>query len=99
MKEFEDKIVNWADARDIYKHSTVQAQTLKAVSEVGELADAVIKGDQDKIADGIGDVMVCLVNVAFMSGLNLQTCADRAWDDIKGRRGYVSESGAFIKEK
>lgn len=98
MKEFEDKIVNWADARDIYKHSTVQAQTLKAVSEVGELADAVIKGDQDKIADGIGDVMVCLVNVAFMSGLNLQTCADRAWDDIKCRTGRMVPGGAFVKD-
>ena len=47
------------------------AQALKAVSEVGELADAVIKNDRDALKDAIGDVMVCLVNVAHMNGCQI----------------------------
>ena len=68
-------VESWSEARGIYEHSTALAQALKAVSEVGELADAAIKGDTDALADAIGDVAVCLVNVAKMRGepLDLMT--------------------------
>lgn len=39
------RIQEWAQNAGIYEHSSVQAQVLKGVSEMGELADAVIKGD------------------------------------------------------
>ena len=53
------------------RHSTALAQSLKAVSEVGELADATIKNDLDALKDAIGDVAVCLVNVAYMTDFPL----------------------------
>lgn len=99
MKELEKNIIKWAEDRGIYAHSTPQAQALKAVSEMGEVADAVIKGQRDELIDGIGDVIVCLINLAHMNGTNLGECLGAAWAEIKDRRGYVSESGAFIKEK
>lgn len=69
FEEFKSNVERWAEARGIYEHSTPLAQALKAVSEVGELADAVIKGDREALKDAIGDVAVCLVNVARMTGM------------------------------
>ena len=69
FEEFKSNVGQWQSDRGIYEHSTSLAQALKAVSEVGELADAVIKGDRDALKDAIGDVMVCLVGVANMIGI------------------------------
>lgn len=68
FQEFKANVETWQEARGIYEHSTAQAQCLKAISEVGELADAVIKGDREALIDAIGDVAVCLVGVAKMVG-------------------------------
>lgn len=66
--EFVENVQNWATERGIYEHSTPEAQLLKALSELGELADAVIKSDKDGIKDAIGDVAVCWVNHTTMNG-------------------------------
>lgn len=99
MKELEKNIIKWAEDRGIYEHSTPQAQALKAVSEMGEVADAVIKGDRDGLKDGIGDVVVCLINLAHMEGLELEECLIAAWEEIKDRRGKMVPGGAFVKEE
>lgn len=98
MKELETNIIKWAEDRGIYEHSTPQAQALKAVSEIGEVADAVIKDDRDALIDGIGDVVVCLINLAHMEGLELEQCLEAAWAEIKDRRGKMVPGGAFVKE-
>lgn len=65
--EFVSNVQEWAKERGIYDHSTPEAQLLKALSELGELSDAVIKGDKDALKDAIGDTAVCIVNYAFMA--------------------------------
>ena len=69
--QFRANVEQWSNERGIYEHSTPLAQALKAVSEVGELADAVIKHDMDALKDAIGDVAVCLVNVAKLSNVSI----------------------------
>lgn len=64
--EFVSNVQGWAKERGIYEHSTSAAQLLKTLSELGELSDAVIKGDKAGLKDAIGDVMVCMVNYAYM---------------------------------
>ncbi len=54
-----DLIIQWAKDRKIIPNSTTRIQCLKAVSELGELADALIKHDTESVCDAIGDVMVC----------------------------------------
>ena len=68
FEQFQQNVQRWATERGIYEHSTALAQALKAVSEVGELCDAVIKNDRDALIDSIGDTAVCLVNVSAMAG-------------------------------
>lgn len=67
FEQFQTNVQEWSEARGIYAHSSALAQALKAVSEVGKLADATIKGNIDELRDAIGDVAVCLVNVAYMT--------------------------------
>ena len=58
----EMKIIQWSEARKIIPNSTPEVQLLKAMSEMGELADATIKHDKEAVIDAVGDVMVCLIN-------------------------------------
>lgn len=71
FEQFRTNVEAWATERGIYEHSTALAQALKAVSEVGELADAVIKNDKEALIDAVGDVAVCLVNVTKMQSIDL----------------------------
>jgi NTP pyrophosphatase (non-canonical NTP hydrolase) len=74
-----------------------RAQLLKCMSELGELADAVLKGDHHDMRDGLGDVLVTLIMFAGNSGLTIRGSLNAAWEEIRDRRG-TTVNGAFIKE-
>ena len=96
FERLESLVRDWARERGIYDHSTAQAQVLKAVSEMGELADAVTKrGD---VEDAIGDIMVCLTHVAAFHGLSLIGCYAAAYQEIKDRKGRMVPGGTFVKD-
>lgn len=96
--DVEMKIIQWSEARKIIPNSTPDTQLLKAVSELGELADATIKKDRSKIIDGVGDVMVCLVNYCALQDINLVSCVESAYAEIKDRKGTLMPNGVFVKE-
>ena len=91
-------IIRWAEARKIIPNAAPHTQLLKAVSEMGELCDAEIKGDMPMIKDGVGDVMVCLINYCALRGINLVECMHSAYGDIKDRKGTLLPNGVFVKE-
>ena len=88
----------WAADRQILTHSDAKAQALKLVSEVGELADAIIKNDEAGVIDGIGDCTVVLVILAKLAGMTLPVCLAAAYEEIKDRKGHMTPGGAFKKE-
>jgi len=94
----EMQIIQWAEARRIIPNSTPSTQLLKAVSEMGELADATIKNNREDILDAVGDVMVCLVNYCALQDINLVECMQIAYDQIKNRKGILLPNGVFVKE-
>lgn len=94
----ESDVVRWAEARRIIPNSTPQAQLLKAVSEMGELADATTKGNREDAMDAVGDVIVCLINYCALQDFNLVDCLELAYDQIKHRKGTLLPSGVFVKE-
>ena len=94
----ESDIIRWAEARKIIPNSTPDVQLLKAMSELGELADATIKKDREAIIDAVGDVMVCLVNYCALQDINLIDCMEVAYDQIKNRRGTLLPNGVFQKD-
>lgn len=98
FNELELKVLRWAEARRIIPNSSSHVQALKLVSEVGELCDAVIKKDRNDVIDGLGDVLVVLIILADLEGLNLLSCLESAYNEIKDRRGTLQPNGVFIKE-
>lgn len=96
--DYEMRIIQWAEARQIIPNSTPETQLLKAISEMGELANATIKGNLDDIKDGVGDVMVCLINYCALQDINLVACMELAYEQIKNRKGTLLPNGVFVKE-
>jgi NTP pyrophosphatase (non-canonical NTP hydrolase) len=92
-------VIQWAEARRIIPNSTPQTQLLKAMSELGELADATIKRDAEGTIDGVGDVMVCLVIYCALLDINLVDCMKYAYAEIKDRKGTLLPNGVFVKEE
>lgn len=171
MEQLEALVVNWAKERKIIPNSTPESQVLKAVSEMGELADAVLKGQDEEMQDAIGDVVVCLINLCalyegwafypyvdilnstdyerrvhlrfstpgahvtsavyqmgkiagylvsglymgvvdpigdtaeclynlcILKGWTLEECVEKAWEQIKDRKGTLLPNGCFVKEE
>lgn len=96
--DVEMKVIQWAEARRILPNSTSQTQLLKTMSELGELADAIIKRDRPGIVDGLGDVLVTLIIVAAKEDVDLVDCLKSAYNEIKDRTGTMLPNGVFIKD-
>ena len=94
----EMKIIQWSEARKIIPNSTPEVQLLKAMSEMGELADATIKNDKEAVIDAVGDVMVCLINYCALQDIQLVDCMEVAYDQIKNRKGILLPNGVFQKD-
>ena len=94
----ESDVIRWSEARKIIPNSNPATQLLKAVSEMGELADATIKGNREDAMDAVGDVLVCLINYCALQDFNLVDCLEIAYDQIKHRKGTLLPNGVFVKE-
>lgn len=94
MNNLIDKVIMWADERNLIKGSDPKSQCLKLMSEIGELADNINK--KTDVRDDIGDCLVVLTIIAAQHNLNLDECLMMAYDDIKDRKGIMLD-GVFIK--
>ncbi len=90
-----DKIRQWHHDRNLIEGSTDKDQTLKLLQELGELSDSVCKGKD--IRDDLGDMMVVMINIMERNDLDMVDCLEKAWDDIKDRKGRMVD-GIFVKE-
>tara|TARA_R110002020_G_scaffold248376_1_gene462366 strand:- start:4351 stop:4644 length:294 start_codon:yes stop_codon:yes gene_type:complete len=95
MKELFNKIISWANDRNIIKGGTAKDQCLKLIQEVGELSDNLCKGRSP--IDDIGDCMVVLAIIAEQHELTVTECLEHAYNDIKDRKGQMID-GVFVKE-
>lgn len=95
LEHLENNIKGWHHDRNLIDGSSDKDQYMKLIQEAGELSDNICKGRD--IADDIGDMIVVLINIAERNGLNLTTCMEKAWQDIKDRKGRMVD-GIFVKE-
>ena len=91
-------VIRWSEARGIIPNSTSIAQWNKADEEMHELLTALCDKDRDGIIDGLGDVVVCLINIAALEDLDLTACLKSAYEQIKDRKGYMNKDGIFVKQ-
>lgn len=95
--DLHDKVMFWAHSKGIIQNSDAKSQTLKMVEEAGELCGAVLKKDQHKIIDGLGDVLVTLIILSHFVGEDLLECLDVVHKEISRRTGKM-DNGIFVKD-
>ena len=94
----EVKVIQWGEKRGIVQNSTPRAQAEKTAEELQELFDAIEATDKAAMADAYGDIMVTLVMGAAIADLDLQTCFELAYQEIKDRTGSLNAAGIWVKE-
>jgi len=98
MRDLIDAVVKWAMDRRIIPNSNPQSQLLKCMSELGELADATLKKNEQEIMDGVGDVIVTLILYSALQGIDIESCLSFAYHTIKDRKGTLTPEGVFVKD-
>ena len=51
-----------------------------------------------KYKDAVGDVLITLVNGAALADVNVISCFNDAYNEIKDRKGFMNKDGIFVKE-
>ena len=95
--EFEP-IREWAKEKGIYEKGDSKTQYIKLMEEVGELAQSILKDDDDEFCDAIGDCVVVLTNLAKLKGHNIEDCINGSYQVIAKRKGQMV-NGTFVKEQ
>lgn len=112
LESLVQKVIQWANDRNIIQGSTATKQLEKTAAELIELTaavsieraylDADMSYSLDKISGDIasemGDVLVTLIIVAEQLGLGLHDCLDIAYRKIEHRKGKMID-GKFVKEE
>lgn len=96
--DIEMKVVQWGEARGIVQNSTPAAQAKKTQEEVAELCIAINQNDREAMADAYGDILVTLVMGCATADLDLLTCFQGAYQEIKDRKGFLNKEGIFVKQ-
>lgn len=86
----------WARERNLDTADPTK-QALKLGEEVGEIFEALAKGNDADLEDGIGDCMIVLTILAMQKGLDAEGCLESAYHEIKNRTGKMV-NGVFVKE-
>ncbi len=96
--DLEMRIVQWGEARGIVQNSTPLAQWNKTLEEVLELRDAIIADNREEMIDAYGDILVTLILGCATTDLDLVSCLNHAYNQIKDRKGTLLPNGIFVKE-
>ena len=97
MRELIEKVKQWGFDKGIMGNADTERQILKAVSEMGEFADEVLKGDKGKQIMECGDVLVTLILSAHKLGFDIEDALAAAYEKISKRTGQTV-NGVFIKD-
>lgn len=95
MDELVKLVEQWSKDKGL-NQAEPSKQMLKTVEEVGEVAAALARGNQDQLRDGIGDVVVTLIILAQQNDMDLYECLNQAYTEISGRTGKMVD-GVFVK--
>lgn len=85
----------WAKDKGILDSKDPKAQMMKVISEVGELADDIGKGNDPR--GELGDVIVTLICLSGVLDITLEECLSIAYEKISKRKGQTI-NGIFVKE-
>lgn len=90
------KIKQWAIDRGLDAADPAK-QMLKLGEEYGELCRSLAVKNTSQVIDAIGDMYVVLVVLSLQLGLDIESCIDQAYTEIKDRKGRII-NGVFVKD-
>lgn len=113
FENLSEKVRQWSNGRNIIRNSTPEAQLKKLEEERQETLDAIRKirrgaelddGDmldtgRDEVKDGLGDMLVCIINAAAIVEVDPVDALEHAYQEIKDRTGELGEDGIFYKDE
>ncbi|MGM0260440.1 MazG-like family protein [Enterococcus sp. AZ102] len=73
-------------------------QLAKLQEESGELAAGIIRKNDLKTKDSIGDITVVLIGICTQLDIDYKECVEMAYNEIKDRKGELID-GVFVKEE
>lgn len=91
------EILEWADPKGLLNQELAPQQFMKLSEEVGELANAILKGNKIEQIDALGDIKVVITILAEQLGFDIDECEEIAYQEIKNRTGKTI-NGTFIKD-
>ena len=92
-----DKILEWAEARNLLHNENALKQYSKLQEESNELLLSILNKDPYEQIDAIGDCAVVLIILANQLGHDFDKCLESAYNEIKDRKGKTI-GGNFVKE-
>lgn len=108
LKEIQAENKDWAD-RNFGENRRAWCALLGVVEEVGELAHAFLKREQNirgtkaehdaKISDAIGDIVIYLCDFCNIEGLDLSAIVQEVWDHVKTRDWRAEREGVSTRNK
>ena len=96
MNKLIKQVEQWSIDKNLHEADSSK-QFTKVVEEVGEVASALARSNEDMLKDGIGDVVVTLIILAQQNGMSLEECLTQAYGEIADRQGRTI-NGTFIKQ-
>lgn len=97
MKNIKEKVLEWANERNLLHNENALKQYSKLQEESNELLIGILNKDPYEQQDALGDCFVVLIILANQLGHDLDKCLEMAYDEIKDRKGKTID-GNFIKE-
>jgi len=73
MKELNELVRQWLEARNIIQGSSPVHQFVKGIEEAGEFVEGLTQQDMDLLKDGAGDFYVCMNSVSNQLGYDMNT--------------------------
>jgi len=92
-----EKILAWANDKDLLKSENISKQFKKLKEEVGELGVEINEHNNDSAIMELGDCLIVLEIIAYQLGSSTKYCKNLAYDKIKNRTGKT-ENGNFVKD-
>jgi NTP pyrophosphatase (non-canonical NTP hydrolase) len=97
MKNIKEKVLEWANERNLLHNENALKQYSKLQEESNELLIGILDKDPYEIIDALGDIQVVLIILANQLGFDIDECLESAYNEIKDRKGKTI-GGNFIKE-
>jgi NTP pyrophosphatase (non-canonical NTP hydrolase) len=105
-------VLEWGRIRGLHATDDLKPQLTKLIEELGEVAAGVARDDDVRILDGIGDLLVVMINLGAVWNIRYGTpeaalapeahdfmrkALDHAWNQIANRTGKTVD-GVFVKD-